>query len=185
MLKIALTGNICSGKTSILNIFSSNNIPVFNSDFYIAEIIKSDQEIQNFISNLGLSTKNQLSDFLFSNPKKLQEFEEIIYPKLRYKRLEFYEKNQNASLVVVEVPLLFEKNLQNEYDYIILAYAPKDIRVSRLENRKISREKFEKISLLQISDEEKLEKVNIVINTNNPRQKIKEKVSTIISNLSK
>ena len=98
------------------------------------------------------------------------------------------DKNKilKKKLVVIDIPLLFENNLQKNFDYIILAHSEKKIRVNRaLKRKKMTKKNLLKIIKLQIPDKDKIKKSSFVINTsktkNHSFKMILKKINNIIS----
>ena len=90
----------------------------------------------------------------------------IVHPKVgaHYKR---WAKKQNAPYILKEVAIIFENNLQSQYDYIITVIADKEERVKRVMQRdNSSRDSVKAIIRNQFSDQEKIKKSDFVIENN-------------------
>ena len=126
MIKVAITGNICSGKTFVLNILKTSGYHTFSSD----EIIKNDiykmtgvkdKISKNFPGTININGDiniDHLAKLIFGKVKKRKMLENIIYPHLTLLRKKFIYRSYllGAKLSFYEVPLLFEKNLQSNFD---------------------------------------------------------------------
>ena len=129
MIKIAITGNIGSGKSTVSKIIRELGFKVFDSDKEVKKALtKKDlinQISKEFKSKIpGLIKRNtidkaKLGEFVFSNPDELKKLEQIVHPKVWESKEKFFEKNCNEPAVFLDIPLLFEKKLQSKFDFII------------------------------------------------------------------
>lgn len=121
MKVIGLTGSIATGKSFVAEVFRKQNIKVFSSDFEVANILKEEgiitsiseqSDLKLCIKDKGID-KDKLSQIVFNNLKALKTLENIILPQVR-KRMElFLEANKTEKVVLLEIPLLFEKSKQS------------------------------------------------------------------------
>ncbi len=129
MIKIAITGNIASGKSFVCKALSKAlDAPIFNADEHVAKILSNPLVLQKLsraldveLVNLSLSSiKNVIKAEVFNNRQKKQILEGIIYRQLRLARKIWSCKNaKNNHYLIYEVPLLFEKHLANQYNITI------------------------------------------------------------------
>ena len=172
MIKIGLTGSIASGKSYVLNLFSDlYNIPIFSSDDCVKELYKSNQELKDFVKKQILKkdeefNKVNISANVFNNSDKLSKLEKFIHPLVKLSRDNFIEqeKRNNSRMVIVEVPLLFEKKLEDEFDFVILVKTSKKLQEKRvLQRPNMTQELFSKIKKKQLSDKQKEAKSDFII----------------------
>ena len=125
MKKIAITGNIGSGKTTISNILIKAGYKVFQCDkeirnLYLVKNLKDEikNTFENKVKNLffknGQINKVALSDYVFSSSMQLRRLEKIIYHYLEIIKRDFLEKNNKKKILFFDIPLLFEKKLEDE-----------------------------------------------------------------------
>ena len=193
MLKIALTGSIATGKSHVLNFFREFSIPVFSFDDEVAKLLKENKEVvkqgdQAFpgVVENGTINRRKLSDLAFSKKEVLRELEDILYPKLFEEYDLFLKKNhlENAAVIVAEVPLLFEKQLEKQFDKIILTTGSESDRVNRALRREgMTMEKLNAIVESQMVDSEKERLVDFVISTSDESANVKDQVLKIIKSL--
>ena len=191
MKKIAITGKIGTGKSVLLNQFKFLGYKTYSSDQMVKDLYAKDKHIINEISKLNprlVLNKNirfdELSNKAFKEPSFLLKLEKIIHPRLHHIRSRIIKTNQinrntNRNIIVFEVPLLFEKKLQNNFDLVILLKCQKYLQIKRVLRRKnMSREKFENINKKFISERKKIILSDYVINSgigkNHTMSKIKE-----------
>ena len=173
MYKIGITGSIGTGKTTIANIFSLFNIPIFNADREIKNILtktKIKKKLNNtwpLVVKKDCVDKPKLKEIIFSNDIEKKKLEKILYPYLQIESQKFEIINKKKNILVFDVPLIYETNSEKKYDLIILANCSKEIQRQRVLKRdKISNLLFEKILASQLSFNDKLKFKPMVINTN-------------------
>jgi dephospho-CoA kinase len=187
---VAITGNLCSGKSFLLETIKEMGYSVFSFDNETASLLATDNQVISNIQNHfpsaireGKIDKKILGDIVFSNSGFLKILEEILMPDLYKRREEFIKNLENKTIAFFEVPLLFEKGTELMYDYVILLTVPKNIQEERIRKRKISNEKARKIIKLQASPIEVKYKANYVIDTSADLSNIKDEIKTIIKML--
>ena len=191
MKKIAITGKIGTGKSVLLNQFKFLGYKTYSSDEMVKDLYAKDKHIINEIKKLNpsliLNKKirfDELSNKAFKEPKFLLKLEKIIHPRLHHIRSRIIKTNQinrntNRNIIVFEVPLLFEKKLQNNFDLVILLKCQKYLQIKRvLKRENMNREKFENINKKFIPERKKIILSDYVINSgigkNHTMSKIKE-----------
>lgn len=177
MIIIGLTGSIASGKTTILNFIKKQNIPVYDSDECVSNLYKKPTaRFINYLKKISLAKaikKNKIEkqiirNEVFYNKEKLKYLEKFIHHQTKLSRDRFLKKNllTKKEMVALDIPLLFEKKLENTCDYVFLAYSPIKIRLSRvLKRRNMNKNIFKKINDLQTPHNIKKTKSDFVINT--------------------
>ena len=170
--KIAITGNIGSGKSLICKIFNHLGINTFHSDeetkklYFLPEVKK---EITSHFGEEvyfadGSLNKKLLSYHLFQNEEALKFIESLLYPKLNQVFDEWCEK-QTSDYVLFESAILFEKNFDKQFDKIIFVSAPEDVRVKRATQRdNCDEENVRSRMRLQWDEETKISKSDYIIN---------------------
>ena len=191
MKKIAITGQIGTGKSVLLNQFKFLGYKTYSSDQMVKDLYAKDKliinEIKKLNSNLILNKKirfDKLSNKAFKEPNFLLKLEKIIHPRLRHIRSRIIKTNHinrniNRNIIVFEIPLLFEKKLQNNFDLVILLKCQKYLQIKRvLKRENMNREKFENINKKFIPERKKIILSDYVINSgigkNHTMSKIKE-----------
>ena len=191
MKKIAITGQIGTGKSVLLNQFKFLGYKTYSSDQMVKDLYAKDKHIINEIRKLNpsliLNKKIrfvELSNKAFKEPSFLLKLEKIIHPRLHHIRSRIIKTNQinrntNRNIIVFEVPLLFEKKLQNNFDLVILLKCQKYLQIKRvLKRANMNRKKFENINKKFIADRKKITLSDYVINSgigkNHTMMKIKE-----------
>ena len=174
MYKIGITGSIGTGKTTIANIFALFNIPIFDADREIKNILKK-KEIKQKLKNIWplIVKKDQidklkLREIIFSNNTEKNKLEKLLYPYLEIELKIFEAANDKKNILVYDVPLIYETKTDKRYDKILLAHCNKEIQRERVLTRdNISISLFEKILASQLSFGDKIKFKPQVINTKN------------------
>lgn len=186
MVVVGLTGGIGSGKTTILEYFKSLGIPVYIADKEAKALMNRSKVIKRKLIDLfgedayknGQLNKPYLSSKIFNNRELLIKMNTIVHPKVasHFKR---WLKKQDAAYVIKEAAIIFENQLQNQYNFIITVVADEDLRIQRVINRdQTTAEKVKSIIKNQLSDAEKVKKSDFVI-TNNDLVEAKKQAVTV------
>jgi dephospho-CoA kinase len=151
-LKIALTGGIACGKSSVSQIFKKLGVPIIDLDVIAREIVKpKSQGLSELVSHFGDSILNDdktlnreiLRQALFENSKNQEIIEKILHPKI-LEKMQMDIKKLNVNLVVVEAPLLVEQNLSHLFDRAIVVDCSEKNQLKRLLKREKLDEKLAK-----------------------------------------
>ncbi|MHA2621170.1 MAG: dephospho-CoA kinase [bacterium JZ-2024 1] len=192
-LRIALTGGIASGKSTIAKILRLLGIEVIEAD-EISHQVLEDEAIKFRIRNEfgdtvfdrdGRVNRRNLRNLVFRKPEMLKVLEGIVHPEIR-RRLKKLEEEALArgKVVVSVIPLLFEKGLADDYDYVWVAYAPKDVCVRRIQERDgVSLEQANMELAAQMSLEEKARRADVVIHTDIGLEELRRQIEALISHL--
>ena len=192
MIKIAITGNIGSGKSTITRIVRELGFKVFDSDQEVDKAMTKKDLInkisEEFKSKIpGLIKRNKidkvkLGEFVFSNTKELKKLEQIIHPKVWESKEKFFETNCNELVVFLDIPLLFEKKLQSNYDFIIRTFVSSKVQKERVLKRKnMTQVKFNKIIKTQaINSNVESKFISLDLNTEEDIKILKIKIKNFL-----
>ncbi|MCF7926930.1 MAG: dephospho-CoA kinase [Candidatus Izimaplasma sp.] len=172
---IGLTGGIASGKSTITKMFKEKDIPVIDADKIVHDLLTPKTEtykkILDEFSDEILFTNDEinrkkLATLIFNNTDKRKKLNSIVHPKVR-EQIEFEIKRHKlleTEILVLDVPLLYESNLDELCDKVIVVYTTKEKQVNRLIDRdKITKDYALKKINSQMSLEDKKEKADFVI----------------------
>ncbi len=144
MIVIGLTGSIATGKSFVADIFKEKNMAVFDSDFEVAKLLES-QEVINLIKNcskLSLAIldnkvdKKLLSKTVFNDKEALVSLEKILHPLVEKEAQDFIKSKELDKIIVLEIPLLFEKNYKKYCNKVITTYCSERVQRERALSRK-------------------------------------------------
>lgn len=142
-LSVGLTGKIASGKSSVLDLFKEKGAKVFSCDEEVNNLYKDIEfkkllidKFSSLVLNDDLSiSKGYLKNLISNDPTKKKELEDIIHPLIKEKVVKFIHDNKLSSLIVVEVPLLFETKMNSLFDYTIGVSCSLVNQIEHLKNR--------------------------------------------------
>ena len=196
MKKIAITGNIASGKSQVEKILLSMGFKVLDTDkvnhFILMTDISAIKEIKEtfrdediFDENLNIS-REKLGKLVFSKGNNKVKLEQILHKRIFEKVNQFLEENKKEKLVFVSIPLLFETNQEQNFDKIVLVSADIDVRLKRLMERNHYSEKYAKVRInSQESEENKIKKSDYVIYNNSDFTNLRKQINYVLTQLSK
>lgn len=182
MLKIALTGNIASGKSLVENQFQSLGIDVIDADKIAHDVLgEKIQLLQKCfgeeIIKQGEVSREKLAKIVFSNPNKKQKLESIIHPEVKNRIVEFCE---DKDICIASIPLLFEVGWEGDFDYVIIVIAKDNIRLKRLMDRNNFSKEQAKVRInAQMSQGDKIKKSDFVIDNNASKEETFEQAKKI------
>ena len=194
MIKLGVTGNIGSGKTTVTKLFDIEKTFIFNADKEAKKHLKKHSVLQKKIINIfgneivtGADLDFQkLANVAFKNKKNQEILNGIIWPEVSLlieHSLRAAEK-ENLKYFVVDAALLFEANFNHFFDYIILVTADEKIRLDRALKRKtIDLSQIKKRMLLQLSDKQKINTSDFVIYNNKNKNDLKKEFQIILKKI--
>jgi dephospho-CoA kinase len=173
MIRIALTGSIGMGKSTVASMFERAGVPVFDADAVVRQLQSPGGRLVDKIGALfpgtvrcGTLDRDCLAQIVLSDPKKLAALESIVHPAVREAREDFVEEHAEAPALIFEIPLLFETGGESEFDKVIVISAPGEVQRARVLARPgMNQAKLESILGRQTPDEEKRRRADFVIDT--------------------
>jgi dephospho-CoA kinase len=173
MIRIALTGSIGMGKSSVAKMFESAGVPVFDADAVVRQLqgpggglIEKIGEMFPGCVRSGTLDRDCLAQIVLADRAKLAALESIVHPAVREWREAFIAKHRRARALVFEIPLLFETHGEKDFDKVIVVSAPPEVQRARvLARHGMTPEKLESILARQMPDDEKRRRADLVIDT--------------------
>ena len=163
------------GKSAVTSQLKFLGFPVFDADATVHDLYKTDIDTIRSVGNLfpaaienGSVNRALLSRSVLASPDALSDLEAIVHPRVAAERERFYRQASEKGnfLVVFDVPLLYEKHMEGEFDAIIVVTALKETQRSRVLRRPgMTVEKFEAILTKQLNDSEKRARADFIIDT--------------------
>lgn len=138
--KIAVTGGIGSGKSTVMKIIAGKGYPIFSCDEIYSQLT-SDRDFLNILHHSfgdilngdGTLDRKKLSEIVFNNPAKLAELDKITHPAI-YKEM-FRMADEAGGICFCEVPLLFESGAESLFDGVIIVMRNEEQRIKSVAKR--------------------------------------------------
>lgn len=187
----AITGSIGCGKTTLAGLARELGYVVFDIDHWSRELYLRPAYINKVaavfpdVAENGKINKKKLRDLVFNDREQLKKLEAIAHPFLKRRLVEAIRKNgKYDGIFVLDAALLFEAGWDKYCDLIIVADVDYEIQKQRVMKRDgISAEDFDKINNIQMSNAEKTELADVVIDTDKPLNLLKTELLCIIDEL--
>ncbi len=191
MLVIGLTGSIGMGKSTVAEQFRFRGIPVCDADeevhkLYAGAAVPLIEEKFPGVTTNGRVDRQKLSQYLLADPNRFKDLENIIHPMVRQVERDFLHSNANSgsSMVVLEIPLLFESGGNELVDKTIVVSTDENTQRKRVMERSgMSETKLKEILSRQMSDSEKKALADYVVDTSGPIEDTKAIVDKLIEKL--
>ena len=189
---IGLTGGIGCGKTVVSRMMASRGFCSLDSDEIIRSTLLIDSEVidairehlgPDVLKDSGQVDRGKLARRVFADGASLAWLEGLLHPRL----FEFWRNAFAADRTkswVVEVPLLFEKSLQNWFDFTVCVASHPDVQLARLERRGLPPELARQRISKQLPLAHKIELVDFVLSNDGSLDFLREQVSTLIASFS-
>ena len=189
MIRIALTGSIGMGKSTVAKMFERAGVPVFDADSVVRQLQSPGGGLVEKIGALfpgtvrcGTLDRDCLAQIVLSDRDKLSALEAIVHPAVREAREAFVEQHSDAPALIFEIPLLFETGGEGEFDKVVVVSAPGEVQRSRVLSRPgMNRAKLDSILARQTPDEEKRRRADFVVDTSGDLSTTEAQVRDIIS----
>ena len=177
MLKIGITGNIGSGKTTVSKIFEVLGIPVFYADDEAKKVMVDDAILiaelkqafgaQSYFEDGSLNRKH-IASIVFNNEAELKKLNAIVHPAVFRAFDSWVPRFKNAPYVLKEAALLFESSSYKMCDKSIMVTAPLELRIDRVMLRDgFSRDEILNREARQFSEKKKLQLANYAVKNDN------------------
>jgi dephospho-CoA kinase len=184
---IGLTGGISTGKSTVAQKLTSMGFLVLNADLLVKDIYSTEEAkifIQGICPEAWVDEKIDfkiLRERVFKSTSLKGSVESFIYKRLPGAFLTAYEKADLNQIVVYDVPLLFERHLDELVDFTVVVYAPVEIQRARLMKRDGHIEEMaQKIIDQQIDIEEKKTRADFVIDNSRTEAELQMEVDSFV-----
>ena len=188
MKKVAITGGIATGKSSILQYIMMKGYVVYSSDSLAHDVLRSegkDAVLREFgrkiLGDNGEIDRNLLGKLVFNDLDKLNKLNNIIHPFVRSRIEKIIKANPDLDIIFFEVPLLFEAEMEDMFDVSINIYCDIDTQIGRIvarDNKTI--EDALNIIKNQMGTYERNRRATYIIDNTNDLEKTYKEIDKII-----
>ena len=194
MTRVALTGGIGSGKSSVSSLLRARGAVVIDADQLAREVLApgtpglaevAEEFGPEAIAPDGSLDRAALAAIVFADPARRKALESITHPRIAALSAELMEAAPAGSVVVYDMPLLVEQGpgARQGWDAIVVVDAPDDVRVSRLIARGMTAEDAVARMAAQASREERLAAADFVVDNSGTRRDLEDQVDRLWAQL--
>jgi dephospho-CoA kinase len=191
VFKVAVTGGAGSGKSFVCNRLKDLGIKIISSDTLAREAVAPgstahEKILKRFGAKVVLSdgtlNRQMLRRIIVIDSAARRSLEQFIHPEiLKLMEQKMAQAQQRGDrVVVVEVPLLFELGMEEQFDLVVVVSANRKLRVKRLMERdNVSRDQAEELLNVQMPDQEKVERAGFVLSNDGSREQLIKSVDRL------
>ncbi len=188
-LKLALTGSIGMGKSTVAAMFVDAGIPLFDADAEVRRLQSDGGPLVEAIGARfpavmvnGVIDRDRLGAEVLGNRDALAALEVIVHPAVLTARARFVEAHHGAQALLFDIPLLFETHGESAFDILIVVSATDVIQRKRVLARAgMNRDKFTAIMARQMPNEEKRQRADFVVDTSGSLDETRAEVMRILA----
>lgn len=186
---LGLTGSIGMGKSTVARMFAGEGVPVFDADAVVhrlqgpagALVAEIEAAFPGTTGPDGVN-RSTLAERVLAEPAALQRLEALVHPAVALERAAFLASHAGAPMVVLDIPLLFEKGGESQVDKVAVVSADAEVqRLRTLARPGMTAEKFLRILSHQLPDSEKRARADFVIPTDCSQGETRASVRRIIA----
>lgn len=189
MIVLGLTGSIGMGKSTVAQMFRDEGVPVFDADACVHQLQGPGGKLVSAIESAFPGTtgpkgvnRAALGQAVLGDDAAMRRLEGIVHPAVQAERLAFLAAHARSSLVVIDVPLLFETGGDKSVDKVLVVSAEPAVQEARVLARAgMNSSKFQAIIARQLPDGDKRARADHVIATDIPLAETREKVRALIT----
>jgi dephospho-CoA kinase len=173
MIRLALTGSIGMGKSTVAKMFEQAGVPVFDADAEVRRLQSEDPDLIAAIGDRfpgsvsdGTIDRDRLSAQVLGKRSELETLEAMVHPAVHRARSRFLVEHRDAQALLFDIPLLFETGGESAFDKVIVVSAPAELQRERVLARPgMTSDKLDSILARQLPNEEKRKRADFVIDT--------------------
>jgi dephospho-CoA kinase len=176
--RVALTGGIASGKSTVADLFAALGVPVIDTDVIAREVVEPGQPalarvVEAFGSDVldidGRLDRRRLRERIFADPEARRRLESILHPAIRAE-MERQSGAAGGPYQLLVIPLLTEGRRRDHVDRVLLVDVPEEMQIQRLMGRDgVSREQAQASLAAQATRAERLAMADDILrNTGRP-----------------
>lgn len=188
MKKIAITGGVATGKSTVLNILKKMGFSTFSCDEVVKKLYEKAYIQNKILKTLGKEIlgengkidKKKILEKIIEDPLFKKKLEKIFHPLVKKALLNFIKKEEKKEKIIfAEVPLLFEVGWEDLFDEIWVISCDENLQKKRIAKKGL-KEWGEKLLSLQIPLKEKEKKAHRVIYSDKSLKDLEEEIKEIL-----
>ncbi|MGB1126888.1 MAG: dephospho-CoA kinase [Opitutales bacterium] len=190
-MKVGLTGGIGCGKSTVVGIFSEHGWHTLESDQIVRDLLSGDASIQHrirerwgdavFLEHGGVD-RTAVASQVFSDEEELRWLEQLLHPMVRDLWLREIAAAPDENWLV-EIPLLFEKSLETDFDLTVCVVSPPDVVEIRMAARGYTGDEVERRRRRQMPLEDKVRLADHVITNSGSLNFLEEQTKRLIAQI--
>jgi dephospho-CoA kinase len=188
--KIAITGGIASGKSTVCRLFKELGALVVSSDEVVHELLQTDPHLKQEVLRLfgsevlqeGSLSRKKIAEHVFKDPDLLKALEAMLHPAVLKQIENLYEaarKSGKHRLFVVEVPLLYEIRGESFYDKVVVVVTDEQKASHRFQQAGFQKEEYDRRMKRQLSPQEKTARADYILHNNGSIDDLKRQVTAL------
>jgi len=143
IFRVALTGGIASGKSTVADLFAALGVPVIDTDLIARQVVEPGQPAlrevvdafgPGVLDDQGQLDRRRMREHIFSDPGAKQRLEAILHPAIR-REMERQSLAAGGPYQLLVIPLLTEGGRRDHVDRVLLVDVPEEVQVERLTQR--------------------------------------------------
>ena len=190
MKRIAICGNIASGKSTVQKIIEAKGYKVLDTDEVSHKLLTvSNKELYDAFKDFdvfkdGEFSRYKVGQLIFSDEDARLKIASVMHPQIADIIENFFKENVSEEYAFVGIPLLFEAKMENLFDKIIFVYTDDEIRLERLLKRNNYSIEHAKARInCQMPQNEKVDLSDFVIYNNGTKEELKTQVEKVLSSI--
>jgi dephospho-CoA kinase len=190
-MKLGLTGGIGCGKSTVVRLFKDAGWRTVETDAIVRELLGADAQVLAqlrerwggaIFAGDGSVDRKAVAQRVFSDPEALKWLETVLHPRVR-ECWEAAVAGEPEACWLVEIPLLFEKRLENRFDLTVCVTSPPDVVESRMVARGYTEAEIAQRRERQMPLEEKCKRADHLISNAGSLEFLKRQTTRLIEQL--
>ncbi len=190
-MKIGLTGGIGCGKSTVVQLFKEAGWITIESDEIVRNLLSSSTEVQAALRGhwagrvftvSGKVDRKAIAAIVFNDTRELEWLETLLHPLVRSAWSSALSADSDMNYLV-EIPLLFEKRLETEFDLTVCVISSPDVVEARMVRRGYTGAEVEQRRSRQMPLQEKAQRADRVISNDGSLEFLKRQTNRLIEEI--